>query len=390
MEPEVALAFTPEAWVEELHRHLTDHGGARVRQFVVEPEVALEETYDVLVASHRWPALTRAFVNDVHERGRLVLGVFDREEPSGRTHLRAIGVDDVVESDRGPTAIGQALHALCARRGATVTPEIVGDVHARSGRVVTVGGPFGAGRTEIAAHLGAALGSPLIDADDVAPSVAARLALSIEPNLRSAIDAVEHGRGALGESMVVHAASGLRVLAGLPNAGVWSHVRPGEVVRIVEQLAATSPFVVVDTAGALDDLSTAPRGRNAVARALLVEADVLVGVCAASPVGVARFLSWAAEATSIAPAAPMVIAVNRAPRARFQRGELYEELTRSLPPVDVVFAPDDRRVTEAMWDGRLAAKGPFTRAVDRLGALVGAARPAERPGASDRRLEIAS
>ena len=28
-EPEVALAFTADVWVEELHRHLSDHGGAR-------------------------------------------------------------------------------------------------------------------------------------------------------------------------------------------------------------------------------------------------------------------------------------------------------------------------------------------------------------------------
>ncbi len=89
-EPEVALVFTPDVWVEELHRHLTDHGGARVRQIVVEPEIALEEQYDVLVASHRWPALTHAFVADLHARGRAVLGVCDREEPSaGRTSSRS-------------------------------------------------------------------------------------------------------------------------------------------------------------------------------------------------------------------------------------------------------------------------------------------------------------
>ena len=81
-EPEIALVFTPEPWVEELHRHLTDHGGARVRQVVVEPEVALEEQYDVLIASHRWPALTRAFVEDIHDRGRQVLAVHERDEPA--------------------------------------------------------------------------------------------------------------------------------------------------------------------------------------------------------------------------------------------------------------------------------------------------------------------
>lgn len=85
-EPEIALVFTPDPWVEELHRHLTDHGGARVRQVVVEPGVALEESYDILVVSHRWPALTRAFVSDVHSTGRVVLGVYDREEASGLDH----------------------------------------------------------------------------------------------------------------------------------------------------------------------------------------------------------------------------------------------------------------------------------------------------------------
>jgi len=49
-EPEVALAFTPDPWVEDVHRHLTDHGGARVRSIVVEPSVALDESYDVLGA----------------------------------------------------------------------------------------------------------------------------------------------------------------------------------------------------------------------------------------------------------------------------------------------------------------------------------------------------
>ena len=61
-EPEIAIAFTADPWVEVLHRHLTDHGGARVRSLVVEPQGALDESYDVLVAGHRWSALTRALV----------------------------------------------------------------------------------------------------------------------------------------------------------------------------------------------------------------------------------------------------------------------------------------------------------------------------------------
>ena len=43
-EPEVALAFTADIWVEELHRHLSDHGGARVRTLVVVDDAERDET----------------------------------------------------------------------------------------------------------------------------------------------------------------------------------------------------------------------------------------------------------------------------------------------------------------------------------------------------------
>ena len=60
-EPTIAL-FLAEQRVEDLHRHPADHGGACVRQIVVEPAVVLDEAYDALVVSDRWPALTLGFV----------------------------------------------------------------------------------------------------------------------------------------------------------------------------------------------------------------------------------------------------------------------------------------------------------------------------------------
>ena len=266
-EPEIALVFTPEVWVEELHRHLTDHGGGRVRQVVVEPDVALEEVYDVLVVSSRWPALTRAFVADVHDRGRMVLGVFDREEPAARAHLLAIGVDEVLESDQSPQAFVDEFVVLQARRGNRVPEPDVDIAPARRGEIIAVGGPPGTGRTEIAIQLAATLGAALIDADDVAPCIAPRLGLPIEPNLRTAIDATEHGRGALDDSIMMPAHVGVPVLTGLPNPGAWAQIRPGEVMRVVERVARTAGRVVVDGPGNLEDVGSAPRGRHAVARA---------------------------------------------------------------------------------------------------------------------------
>ena len=373
-EPEVALAFTPDPWVEQLHRYCSDHGGARVRSLVVDAAVALEESYDVFVVGHRWSALSRAFVGDVHARGRAVLGVHDRQESSSRSHLLALGVDALIEADADTPAFVRAIVDVAGVRAERPAHRSITTVP-RRGRLVTVGGASGAGRTEIAVQLAVALDAQhdvvLLDADDVAPSVAARLHLAIEPNLRTAIDAVEHDLGSLDDSIQAARTGGPPVVTGLPNARAWEQVRPGEVIRVADRLAADAAFVVVDGAGPLEEVATASRrARYATGRALVAEADMLVGVCEGSPHGVARILAWTVEVRLLAPATPLVIVVNRAPDARFRRGELYEELTTTVPLADVVFVPSDPRVADAAWKGGPVARGPFTRAVEALAAEV--------------------
>jgi Mrp family chromosome partitioning ATPase len=383
-EPEVALAFTADLWVEELHRHLTDHGGARVRTLLVEPEGALEESYDVLVAGHRWPALTRALVADVRANGRVVLGVHDREELASRDHLIALGVDALVESDAGPEAFVRAITSVAGRRSDPSTAPVV--TASRAGLLVTVGGPPGVGRTEIAVELAVGLNrrtsAVLVDVDDVAPAVAPRLHLPLEPNLRTAIDAVEHGRGDLDRCVTVAPSALLPVVTGLPNASAWAQVRPGEIVRVVERLADEYSVVVADGAGMLEDVGTAAiRTRFATARTMVSEADIVVAVCDASPHGIARLLGWVVEAIALAPGTPLLVAVNRAPDARFRRAELYEEITTSLPTIGVVFVPSDALVGDAAWDGTTVRRGGFTRAVDELARQV-AVRPRVRVDSS--------
>jgi MinD-like ATPase involved in chromosome partitioning or flagellar assembly len=377
-EPTIALAFTADYWVEELHRYLSDHGGARVRSVVFEPSIALEESYDVLVTGHRWPALTRALIDDVRAAGRAVLGVFDREEPASREHLAAVGVDVVVESDAGCEAFVRAIVATVGTRASLAYElPVLSAEPVRAGRVVVVGGAPGAGRTEVAIQLTAALARrasvALVDADDVAPALAARLALPIEPNLHSAIDAVEHGRGDV--HACVSTANGLRarLVAGIPNANAWTQVRPGEVVRVIERLAEMVDVVVVDGVGAIEDLGGSARGRYATARALLGEADALVAVGDSAPHGVTRLLSWVADARTLAAQVPVSVVVNRAPDDRFRRAELYEELRASLGAVGIAFCVHDPRVVEAAWSGTLVRPGPFTRGIEPLVELVRAA-----------------
>jgi hypothetical protein len=361
-EPEVALAFTADPWVEALHRHLADHGGARVRCVLVERDVALEEQYDVLVVGHRWPALTRALVSELRARSRAVLGVFDRDEPASRAHLSEIGVDAVVASDVGSAAIVRALATIAGPRpliAATVAPP------ERQARLVVVGGTPGTGRTEVAIQLARASGAALVDADDVAPAVAQRLGLAIEPNLRGAIDAVEHGDGDI-EPFLTRV-DAMRVLPGMPNARAWSQVHPGEVVRVIDRVAAQPGIVIADGAGDLETIGVSARHRNAVARALIAEADDIVVVGDAAPHGFAKLLAWIVDARAIRADLTPIVVLNRAPDARYQRSELYREVCESVQPHAVVFCSHDSRVARAAWAGTFVTKGPFVGA---LGAVA--------------------
>jgi hypothetical protein len=369
VEPTVALVFSPEQWVEDLHRHLVHHGGARVRQIVVEPSVALEEEYDALVVSDRWPALTSRFVDAVHHAGRRVLGVFHPEEPAGKDHLVALGVDATIAGDAPMTEFVGALHEF----GPIVAtgdrlPPTRRDRAARStelGSLVIVSGPRGGGVTEVSVGLAGALGRRdgrivLVDAHTGAPAVAGRLGLGLEPNLRSAVDALNYGLGDL-ESSVVRApiSASFDVVVGFPSPIAAAQVTATDVLDVVRVLRERYRAVVVD----VDEASP-------TSRALYAEASAIVGVAAASPVGVVRALGWAGEVGTLARKIPLHLVVNRAPSARYRREEIRTEIGRTLVPASFVWVPDDRAVDTAAWDGCLPQRGAFRSSMAELAEVV--------------------
>jgi MinD-like ATPase involved in chromosome partitioning or flagellar assembly len=294
-----------------------------------------------------------------------VLGVHDLAEPASRNHLAEVEVDAVIASDAAVDAFVRALVALQAQRGAPTATTVPAE---RNGRLVAVGGPPGVGRTEVAIQLAIALmdraAVALIDADDVAPSIAQRLSLPLEPNLRTAIDAVEHGHGDLAAVLQAESRTGLPVVTGTPNTDAWAQIRPSEVLRVVDRLGDDFDLLIADGVGSLQDVGGAPRGRFATAQAIVREADAIVAVCDASPTGISRLLSWTVDARNLAPDTPVVVVVNRAPAAAFRRGELFDEIRSSVDVVDIVFVAADARVTDAAWAGVPVGRGRFTRALD--------------------------
>lgn len=387
MEVALAIVVSPREWAERLHRFLADHGGARVRTRVMRPDDAIREHYDVFLVDDVTSFLTPRLVRRLQDTGRRVLGVYDPDEfPEGRERLVGMGADGVIESQATAEEFVRLIASLHPAQFGSVesvtdqtslVEPVADSPRVRRGPVTVVGGPpGGSGTTEVAITLaaclaGAAGSTVLVDADDVAPAIAQRLQLDLHPNVRSAVDALQHRTGRLLSTVTSPRRLGFGVLPGLSNRDDWSELRPGEVVDVVFELASACRQVVVNVSSNIEDLSShGGPGRYGLARRLVTEADAVVGVGLPTPVGVARLLEWVADVRAVAEDIPIHLVVNRSPRSVFKRGELIEEIARTFFAASVTFAAFDRKVEEAAWEGRLVAPGHFTKALSRLAALL--------------------
>jgi MinD-like ATPase involved in chromosome partitioning or flagellar assembly len=371
----LALAASARDWSDRLHGFLVDHGGARVRTVIMGPGAVAGEDYDVLVIDDICSFLTPHLVDTARRAGRLVVGVFEAGDGAdAKRRLLDCGVDDVIESAAPPDEFLRTIEGVCRWRS---TDEIRRPPPAPTsppgGRVVVVGGPpGGCGSTELTVALAAEWGAVAVDADDVAPSLAQRLDAPLHPNLRTAIDTIQHRSGLLEEA--AQTCWGLSIVGGLASGDDWFHLDPSEVITVVDELAAIHDCVVVNVSPGLERPEGAA-GRFGLARALVARADRVVGVGLPTPVGVTRLVRWLSEAHFLAPEARFHVVVNRVGRSSFRRSEVEREIGRHFPAVPVTFAPWDPRVEEASWSGRLVERGPFVRAV---GRVAGTTRPRRR------------
>ena len=387
-EPSLALVFSPDPWVEQLHRFLADHGGARVRQLVVDPSVLDDEEFDVLVTGDRWPSLTPALVGRMHARRVLVVGVFDPDEPAGKDHLLSVGADAVIAADASPAEIASVVTDQFTHRSAGTRPVAPraafgiaapdGDLRPPPAPIIVTGSP-GSGTTEVALAIGvelAARGSTLLlDARLGGAGTSVRLGLPLVPNLRSAVDELLCG-GDPAECVLTLARSGLHVLTGFPNAASAGQVSAREVLDVVGALRVGVGRLVVLADGEVRDA--------------LADEAVVVLVVAPTPLGVARAAGALGELAGASqhPRHSRHVVVNRAPQQRFRVAELRAEVGVLDGVSSVHVVPDDPRVGDAAWDGVVVGDGPFTRSVAVLAALLAGdagSRRARRRGGSRRR-----
>jgi MinD-like ATPase involved in chromosome partitioning or flagellar assembly len=382
----VGLVATPQQWRRDLQAHVTDHVQGVVLRVLHDPADAYD--VDVVILDDTFDFLTRAQVLALSDQGIRVLGVFDDtgRNGRGRAPLDALGVEAMPIGDR-PEALLMAaatLDPVALRRrrsnsgavaaSAIAEPRGNGSTAGRGSVVVVGGGSGSPGRTEVAVAVASILGdrgeaTVLLDVDEHDPSIAPRLGFEVTPGVLDALAALGSDgelAGCLGRRAGFATGHvGFDVVCGLASSSDWSQTR--ELSGLVDALRSGWRRVVVDTGPLCGPDQIPPGGaRNAATRTALRGADHVVAVCTATPMGVLRFLQWAASAVELLGHTPLAIVVNRSPAESFQRGELLDQLTANLPAdavAGIEFLPEDRAVTAAVWDGTPADRGAFRATV---------------------------
>ncbi|WP_100810266.1 MULTISPECIES: hypothetical protein [unclassified Microbacterium] len=290
-----------------------------------------------------------------------------------RRGIRLVLLAGDADGERVAAAFGLAA-SLVAPRAEEIAAVIRGVMQhgspvadARAGRVVVVWGPEGApGRSTVASMLAFELargggGAALVDADSHAPSLALTLGLADEgPGFPAACR--QAGIGTLDERELTRISTPVRVegaavdvLCGINRRARWPELADDRVAAALGAARGWAPYTVVDVGAPLEqdeeimhDLE-GPR-RNAATIASLRAADVIVAVCTADPVGIARFVRGHAEVRAVAGATPVLVIANRLRPGGLgldARGQVRRTLDRFADIRDVSFLPADQRAVDA-------------------------------------------
>ena len=296
------------------------------------------------------------------------------------------------------TSAAQVLQALAA--GSPGAPT------GRPSRVIAVWGPHGApGRSTIAVQLAVELSragrrTALVDADSVAPSLALVLGLGEDaPGLAAACRRAELGTLDVAElsrlSSPVETSGGtLEVLSGLNRPSRWPELGAGRVRATLAACRNWTDETVVDVAAELDadddGLDPGAPARHAATAAALLEADAVVAVLSADPLGVSRFIRAHAELRHVLGGTPVTVVANRVrpgPLGIDARGQIRRTLDRFAGIDDVAFVPEDQRAADAAaLHARAIAdvspRSPLVTAVRRIASSLGARAEMATAGSS--------
>ncbi|MGO1167116.1 MAG: AAA family ATPase, partial [Janibacter sp.] len=189
----------------------------------------------------------------------------------------------------------------------------------------------------------------------------------------------------------VEVTPGLRVLTGIPTPSRWTEVRASAVEQIIDLARSLAAVVVLDCGFGIEDdeeLSydtLAPR-RNATTLVALAEADELLLVGAADPVGLQRMVRAVQTVGQVPSPTPRPV-VNRLRASSVgpdPRRRVEESLARFAGLDSIAVLPDDPGATDAaLLSGQTLAEcapeSELRQAIGELAAELTGAKPPRPP-----------
>ena len=174
----------------------------------------------------------------------------------------------------------------------------------KKGRVVAVWGPKGApGRSTVAIELAAEIAAQgtataLIDGDTYGGDIAQMLAIVEElPTIVWAAQSAAEGcldADAIATMLKRTAPNGPVLLPGINRSELWNDISRFGWTRLLEAFAASFELTVIDVGFGLANDDRNQHDRDRLARQTILDADHVIAVCRADPVGLKTFL-WSME-----------------------------------------------------------------------------------------------
>jgi pilus assembly protein CpaE len=335
--------------------HLEARSGVRSLGVVIshpDPGVVDELVHAVEASADFYLAIDRAGASVVLAGERELDDVATTPAPEGTAVVGLAADHDVAAIARAALRVG-AQGIVCWPRDATDLTTILREASSRArlaagrtdGRVIAVAGARGgAGTTTVVAMMARAVAdAALVDLDAGGGGQEAFLAEGAEPTLGDLLGALDDfDPSSLARAFAAHA-SGRAICGGPRDAGPDTT----QTKRLVALLRSTVPVTFFDLG----------RARDSAAVEVLTNADVVVCVCAPD-VGSMRGARALIDAAGSLPR----VVLNRSARMRLSPRDVKKVLGE--PPSLVI--PDDPAVRRAGEAGRLPARGPARRAIDRF------------------------
>jgi MinD-like ATPase involved in chromosome partitioning or flagellar assembly len=337
-------------------------------------------------------------VSRVTHEALAVVGVVADSATADEAVLRQMGVDFVCAADDLATVVDTVLAAAGTREPAAAesvfdrTSEAARQGRA-TGRIVAVWGPSGApGRSMVALGLGAEVAalphdSLVVDADVYGGTIGQMLGVFDESSGLLAATRDANAGVLTVEALRRHCRQigpRLRVLTGLPRADRWVEAKSVLVRSVLGTCRQLVDVTVVDCGFSLEldeeiSYDTAAPRRNGATIEVLEQADDVVVVGRADPIGLGRLIRGLAELRSVVPSAEPLVVVNRVrPGMGWSRDDIAETLSRATGVSELSWLPDDAAACDrALASGEtlraVAPSSKLSKALQQIaGAVVGA------------------